>query len=175
ARIGCLKNILRPRKFTLHMKTCEIKRTMSEDVDFRGLVGLLDAELWQRYPQEQSQHDPFNKIENNHTVLVVYRDGMPAGCGCFKTFDTSTVEIKRMFVHPRHRGHGLGFTIIDNLEQWACELGYSRAILETGPNQPEAIRLYQKSGYSRISNYGPYVGMERSICMQKLLFPSGRS
>ncbi|WP_407644578.1 hypothetical protein [Croceimicrobium hydrocarbonivorans] len=42
-------------------------------------------------------------------------------------------------------------------------------ILETGINQPEAIRLYEKNGYQRIPNYPPYEGVETSYCFEKVL------
>ena len=38
--------------------------------------------------------------------------------------------------------------------------------LETGRKQPEAIALYQKSGYRLTENYGQYVGVENSVCMR---------
>jgi hypothetical protein len=43
-----------------------------------------------------------------------------------------------------------------------------RAILKTGIVQPEAIEFYEKSGYRRIENYGPYVNDLDSICMRKV-------
>jgi ribosomal protein S18 acetylase RimI-like enzyme len=39
----------------------------------------------------------------------------------------------------------------------------------SGVNQPEAIALYEKAGYRRIENYGPYANNEESICMGKSL------
>ena len=48
-------------------------------------------------------------------------------------------------------------------------MGYAKALLETGKGQPEAIGLYRKFGYQIIANYGPYRGMENSLCMQKHL------
>jgi len=41
--------------------------------------------------------------------------------------------------------------------------------LETGINQPEAMSLYEKSGFKRIPNYPPYVGVESSFCFEKVL------
>ena len=38
----------------------------------------------------------------------------------------------------------------------ARQVGYSRLILETGPEQPEAASLYIKLGYQRIPVYGRY-------------------
>jgi hypothetical protein len=42
-------------------------------------------------------------------------------------------------------------------------------MLETGKNQPEAIRLYEKSRYKIIPNFGKYVNCENSICFKKEL------
>ena len=40
---------------------------------------------------------------------------------------------------------------------------------ETGKRQPEAIALYEKNGYNRTPNYGQYVGVENSVCFEKVL------
>ena len=92
-----------------------------------------------------------------------------AGCGCFKKFDDNAVEVKRMFVKPEARGKGIAHYMLAGLEAWANEIGFDHAVLETGNNQPEAIRLYEKAGYTIIPNYGQYSGMETSICMRKKL------
>ncbi|MEI6088712.1 MAG: GNAT family N-acetyltransferase, partial [Bacteroidota bacterium] len=65
------------------------------------------------------------------------------------------------------RRQGFAQIVVKNLESWANELGYKKCILETGKNQPEAIQLYQKIGFQIIPNYGPYVNVENSVCMQK--------
>jgi GNAT superfamily N-acetyltransferase len=83
--------------------------------------------------------------------------------------DDTSVEIKRMFVQPAERGKGIARSILTGLELWAKETGFSYTMLETGNNQPEAIALYQKAGYTVIPNYGQYSGMETSICMRKAL------
>jgi GNAT superfamily N-acetyltransferase len=145
------------------------QRTTSENPDFANLVLLLDAHLWENYPDTQAEYDQFNVIERNDTVVIVYKDEKAAGCGCFKKFDPETVEIKRMFVHPDYRGLGIAHVILEELEKWAVELGYTHLVLETLPKQISAIALYQKRGYQRIENYGPYVGLADSICMRKAI------
>src|SRR6185436_21021693 len=57
--------------------------------------------------------------------------------------------------------------VLNELEKWASELSYQKCILETGWRQPDAIRLYEKNGYKRISNYGKYAGIENSVCFEK--------
>ena len=146
-----------------------IVRTTSENTDFDSLVKLLDAYLWKMYPETQAQYDNFNVIFKNDTVVIAYSDAMPVGCGCFKQLDDTTVEIKRMFVKEEYRGKGISHLILQELEDWAKESGFQTALLETLDKQTEAIGLYNKRGYKRTQNYGPYIGLEKSICMRKEL------
>ncbi len=147
----------------------ELKRTNNLDKDFLLLVSRLDADLAARYGQLQQVYDQYNKIENLETVVVAYDKNVAVGCGCFKQLEDDVVEVKRMYVDEDHRGKGIGACILTELENWAGELRYSALVLETGNNQPEAVRLYQKKGYQPISNYGQYAGMDTSICMKKAL------
>lgn len=149
--------------------TIKLTRTNSDDTDFRELVALLDRDLLIRDGDEHSFYAQFNKIDKIRHVVVAYEDGEAVGCGAVKEFADGAAEIKRMFVRPEHRGRGIARSILTELETWAGELGFSECILETGVKQPEAIRLYQKSGYETIPNYGQYAGIENSVCMKKLI------
>lgn len=142
-------------------------RTTSENPDFHTLVQLLDQDLAERDGAEHGYYAQFNTIASLQHVLVAYRGDAPVGCGAFKPFDADAVEVKRMFVQPAHRGQGVAQAMLAELEKWAGELGYATAVLETGKRQPEAIRLYERSGYAHIPNYGQYVGIENSVCLQK--------
>lgn len=144
-------------------------RTMNTHEDFIVLIRALDSELNRRYGKAQADYDMHNVIDPIDTALVGYKDGVPIACGCFKKIDANTVEIKRMFVALNYRRRGFSSYILDALEVWARELGYTEARLETGKGQPEAIALYTKRGYAVIPNYAPYVGMENSVCMAKTL------
>ncbi len=115
----------------------------------------------------QALYDEHNKTGVLPTALVGYQDEIPVACGCFRRVDGQTVELKRMFVRKDHRGQGLSALLLEALEDWAKELGYCIAILETGRLQREAIGLYQKLQYEVTENYAPYVGIEPSICMSK--------
>ena len=42
--------------------------------------------------------------------------------------------------------------------------GVVRLLLETGTAQPEAMRFYEREGYERIDNFGPYAGQPLSVC-----------
>jgi len=147
-----------------------LKRTDSSDKDFHSLVEKLNNDLLDRYGELQVFYNQFNKIDNIPNVVIAYMDDKPVGCGCFKKFDDSSVEVKRMFVADEYRGKGIGAAILNELEKWAAELGNKTVVLEMGNKQPEAAVLYKKQGFAVIPNYGQYIGMEEtSICMKKEL------
>ncbi len=147
----------------------EIIRTTSDNPDFSGLIEALDNDLYQRNGEAQLKYRQYNKVDMIRHVVVIYVGGKPVGCGAFKKFDDESVEIKRMFVYPEMRGKRLAARILQELEQWAIEEGYNKAVLETGHKQTEAIRLYTIAGYSLTENYGQYIGMDESICYRKEL------
>ncbi|MGZ9735299.1 GNAT family N-acetyltransferase [Flavobacterium sp. GNP002] len=146
-----------------------IVKTTSENPDFVNLIAALDKSLWERYPELKFDYWGNNILEINPNVVILYLEDKAVGCGCFKKYDENAIEIKRMFVSPEVRGMGLAQTILLELEGWAHDLGYSFSVLETLYKQKEAIALYQKTGYSIVDNYKPYVGLENSICMRKLI------
>lgn len=147
----------------------KIIRTNSDNEDFVKLVRLLDKELSIRDGNEHGFYAQFNKLDAIKHAVVIYQNDVAIGCGAFKEYNSPTAEIKRMYVLEDYRGKGLAVEILAELEKWALETGYRKAILETGLKQPEAIRLYQKCGYLQIPNYGQYVGVENSVCMEKSL------
>ena len=142
-------------------------RTNSNNIDFIQLVNQLDKELTIRDGDEHDFYDQFNKIDNIKYVVVAYENEKPVSCGAIKEFDVLTMEVKRMFTQEDARGKGIASKVLYELEKWAAELGYQKCILETGVRQPEAIRLYTKSGYELIENYGQYKGVENSRCFEK--------
>jgi GNAT superfamily N-acetyltransferase len=147
----------------------KLVRTNSDNSDFRELVALLDADLQIRDGAEHSFYAQFNKIDKIREVVVAYENEKAVGCGAFKEYSADAAEMKRMFVRPENRGRGIAGKILTELETWAKELNFSECVLETGLKQPEAIRLYQKSGYETIPSYGQYLNIENSVCMKKLI------
>jgi len=142
-------------------------RTTSDNIDFQNLVVLLDEVLRIKDGEDHAFYAQHNTLDKIKHVLVCYQEAVAIGCGAFKEFDSETVEIKRMFVHPDYRGKGIASTVLKELEIWASEFNYSNCVLETGTNNPEAIALYQKQGYEIIPNYGQYENIQTSVCLKK--------
>ena len=130
----------------------EFKYTNGEDHDFVMLCNKLDYAL-----DELAIHN----------VIVVYCKGKPVGCGSFKMYDEEHAELKRIYTEPICRGIGLGVEIVRRLEAVAKMEGYKWCILETGEPLGAACHIYKKMGYKVIPNYGQYVNMPESICMQR--------
>lgn len=149
------------------MSKITFTKTDSNNGDFQKLVALLDDYLKEINGENHSFFSKFNTIDTLSHVLVAYSDEKPVGCGAFKPFSEKEAEIKRMFVLEEFRGQGLGRKILKNLEYWAEESNFDFCILETSKNMPNAVKLYQKAGYSSIQNYGQYKDVESSICMKK--------
>ncbi|MCC8154904.1 MAG: GNAT family N-acetyltransferase [Tannerellaceae bacterium] len=152
----------------MHNPSLSFIRTNYQHRGFQQLVQQLEDELNNRYGiLQQNVYNAFNQTKGiEHVVIAIVNDKM-AGCGCFKIYNTYTVEIKRFFVCKDMRGSGIASRILNELEKWALEEDFKEAILETGFKQPEAIRFYSKAGYIQIPKYDPYINQANSICMGK--------
>jgi GNAT superfamily N-acetyltransferase len=101
--------------------------------------------------------------------VAIHDDSVPVAMGGLRRLDATTVEIKRMYVVPDHRGRGYSRVVLARLEDLARSLGARRVLLETGMKQPEAMRLYETSGYERVEGFGHYCGQELSVSYGKSL------
>jgi putative acetyltransferase len=78
-------------------------------------------------------------------------------------------EVKRMYVDPALRGQRLGARLLATIEDAARTQGLSLALLETGRDQHEAVRLYERGGYTYRGPFGGYPANGLSVFMQKRL------
>jgi GNAT superfamily N-acetyltransferase len=136
------------------------------------LIARLNAELSERYPNPEDRHFELAEAqvsEGRGSFLVARVDGDPIGCGALRQLDRVTGELKRMYVAPHARGHGVGGRLLAELERHARSLGLRRLVLETGELQHEAMGLYMGAGFTRIPCFGEYADSPVSVCMEKNL------
>lgn len=145
----------------------KLLRTNSENPDFINLVTKLNAYLKVIDGDEHDFYMQYNNIDLLNHCLVIFLNEKPVGCGAFKKFDETCVEIKRMFTLPQDRSQGIASKILKELEVWAKELNYDSCILETGKRQVEAVNFYKKNDYQIIPNFGQYKNIENSLCFKK--------
>jgi putative acetyltransferase len=136
----------------------------------RALIAELDEYLNALYPPQNNYLDPADELAKAHVRFVVASwGGAPIGCGAVKSMPERYGEIKRVFVRPAGRGHGVARRIMSDLESHLVANRITEARLETGVHQPEALALYEALGYRRIGRFGEYRDDPLSIFMGKRL------
>ena len=146
-----------------------IIRTSSDNSDFQQLAAALEQELQVRDGEDHAWYAQLNRIDFIEHVLVVYQQKLPVAIAAIRPYGPGVAEIKRMYVQPGFRKKGIARLVVQELEVWCRQLGYSNCVLETGKNQPEAIALYSSSHYEVVPNFGPYTESANSVCFKKQL------
>jgi GNAT superfamily N-acetyltransferase len=77
--------------------------------------------------------------------------GPPVGGVGLRAMGPETGEVRRLWVDPDWRGRGLGRALMAALEQAAADLGHTTLQLGTGDRQPEAVALYEATGWERLT------------------------
>jgi putative acetyltransferase len=132
------------------------------------LIGELDAYLYSLYPAESVYALDISSLCHPSVSFAVVRDtaGAPIGCGAI-VIKPEYAEIKRVYVRPQARGHGVARRLMEALEAKAVQNGCRTFMLETGPTQPKALTLYERLGYQCRGPFGEYPDDPFSIFMQK--------
>jgi putative acetyltransferase len=86
-----------------------------------------------------------------------------------QTGATAYGEVKRMHVDPLLRGRRIGVRLVTALEAAMQAQGLTLALLETGRDQHEAVRLYERCGYRRRGPFGGYPDNGLSLFVAKVL------
>lgn len=153
------------------LSSLRICREGLESAIAQALIAALNAELSERYPEDDSANhfrlDGHEVAPGRGTFLVAYDESVPIGCGAVRRIDEGVAELKRMYVAPAMRGRGVGRALLAALEAEARQLGVTRLVLETGPRQPEAIALYEREGFVSIPAFGEYEDHPLSVFMGK--------
>lgn len=84
-------------------------------------------------------------------ILVDDDGALAGGIGLaeFPLFE-NCAELQKLYLSATVKGRGLGYRLIEKVEDAARELGYSRIYLETHTNLRAALHIYEKSGYVAI-------------------------
>ena len=149
------------------------RRHRYDDGVVHDLIEELQEEYVLRYGgRDDTPVDPEQFAPPTGSFLVASRHGEPVGCGGLRRHDDRQVEVKRMFVRIPFRGLGLARVLLAALEDEARGLGYERILMESGTAQPEAMALYESSGYERIPGFGYYRDSPENRCYAKDLKPA---
>jgi GNAT superfamily N-acetyltransferase len=136
--------------------------------DAVALITALEAQLDPLYPHASRHGLSVQQLLDQAVAFFLLRaDDAPAACGGVKLFGTDYGEVKRMYVRPQFRGCGFAKAILTHLADYTQALGVPLLRLETGVYQREAIGLYERMGFSRISPFGEYREDPLSLFFEK--------
>jgi GNAT superfamily N-acetyltransferase len=154
----------------------QIRRVSYDHADVLALVDRVQDFYVERYGSpDDDPTDPAEFEKPAGAFFVGYVEDAPAAMGAWRVVreqrlgTSATAEIKRMYVVPELQRRGLARRMLAHLETTAASSGVEALILSTGSMQPEAIALYEASGYEPIEGFGHYAGGPLNRCYGKLL------
>lgn len=118
----------------------EYQRSLGVDLEFQGFAHEL-AHLGEIYGPPDGR------------LFLATLRGVPVGCVGVRRFDQRCCEMKRLYVRPSGRGHGLGRQLARLAMQAAREAGYAAMRLDTLPSMREAQLLYEQLGFRDVAPY----------------------
>ena len=147
-----------------------------DDPDVARLVAAVQAEYVVRYGgPDESAVEVAEFTPPAGLFLVGILDGEPAVTGGWRRLADGVVEIKRMYVGVTARRRGLARLMLAELEASARAAGARRIVLNTGDQQPEAIALYESSGYLPTAGFGRYAHTPGAMFYGRELVRDGAS
>lgn len=133
-----------------------------------ALIDELDAYQKPLYPPESHHGVDIATLLAPEVLFAVARDAAGAAVGCGAVLLTPDYgELKRLYVRPAARGHGIARRLLAAIEAAAQARGCRRFMLETGVRQPEAIAFYRAAGYVECPPFGDYQLDPHSLFMRK--------
>jgi len=144
-----------------------IEEVTPDHAEIIRLVEEQEVEVMARYATD----DRGPGLTAGTPCLLARVDGVALGCVAVAPLHSGVGEIKRLYVSPEARGLGLSRRLMAEADALAVRLGHGTLRLETGTKQPEAVRLYETSGWTVIPNYGHYRDDPEVISMEKAVVP----
>jgi GNAT superfamily N-acetyltransferase len=135
----------------------EIEVRRYDDPDVTRMIDDVQAEYVRRYGgPDAAAVDPVEFTPPDGLFLLGRLDGVPVAMGGWRRLAEGRAEIKRMYVSAQARRRGIAKRMLAALERTAADAGMTQVVLNTGPAQPEAVALYQLSGYLPVPAFGHY-------------------
>jgi len=111
-----------------------------------GLREQFESYIAQSLKEEIDRIPPCY-AERHGSFWVVENSGVLVGMYGLERIGRETAELRRMYVAPEARRHGIAKTMLDHAEHRCREAGVYKLTLSTSALQKEALALYHASGF----------------------------
>ena len=136
---------------------------------FQQYVTELNEDLCFQHWDDELNNPLLKYGPTRGSLLLAFCNNEPAGCVAITALQESGVcEMKRLYVKPAFRKHGIGDHLVSLILEEGKNLGYNKMVLDTLTRLSAAVRLYEKYGFINTSAYyeNPLPGvlyMEKNI------------
>ena len=86
-------------------------------------------------------------IEKGGKAWVAELEGNVAGFGCLRLLNSNAAEIKRVRIDQKHRGKGLGKSLISQIENYCFSSNITKVLVDTDDRFVSAKSMYSGMGY----------------------------
>ncbi len=108
---------------------------------------------FQNFDQELANL-PGDYVPPEGRLLLAEYQGQLAGCVALHKLGPAVCEMKRLYLRPQFRGHGLGRLLAERIIAEARMIGYQRMRLDTvEPVMKDAVAMYRRLGFKEIEPY----------------------
>ena len=159
-----------------HNPVCPSSGVWLDNVDVQLLISQLNSDLYSRYPEPGAlifSLETADIVDGVGTLLMAELDGEPVGCGASESWTICRARPRSSACTSRLQGEERRSAVLcwPSSSEWArtSVFGVSRS-----RPAPDSQRRWGSAaaGYVVCEPWGPFVGKEFSICMEKVL-PSG--
>ena len=119
----------------------------------REYAASLNVDLCFQNFAHELQHFTTEYGPPTGTFILAEDAGQYVGCVALHRFSAEAGEMKRLYVAPAARGHGLGRLLVERIIAIARETGYGSLLLDTLPSMKEAQSLYVALGFQLTAPY----------------------
>lgn len=90
---------------------------------------------------------------HGRTLLAHDEQGALVGCGMIRKIRADAAELKRIYVHPKAQGTGLGRKLVEMQISEARRVGYTSLYADTVIGNTAILPMFEKLGFSYIPRY----------------------